>query len=267
LNKTCNKLICFFLLVILLASCSPTPPPGCADNITVATLSTGLVAYYKFPSSGFQLDDHGGNAYHLSNIGSVTSDLNRASSANCAMRFNGTNYLQATSPLPSTIGPFLTKPFTVELAYKPDGALIVPANTYPILIGLVCGPIGPSILTNPMGLNNFLLGIDSCKVPFSVLSPNAAYSGSPCNKSDSLWHNAAVTWDGSNTMTVYHFTAGGTLYSQVTTGVPLTPGCSIPNTIIGYGLKGLIDDIKIWNRVITSAELSAAMSYDSPCCP
>ena len=86
---------------LLNGGCSPTPVPGCADNITTATLSTGLVAYYKFPSSGVQLNDYGGNGYHLSNVGGVTPDINRVSSANCAMRFNGSNYLQAPAGFPA----------------------------------------------------------------------------------------------------------------------------------------------------------------------
>jgi hypothetical protein len=264
--NTISKLICFFFLVTVFASCASTPPAGCADNITVATLSTGLVAYYKFPSTGVQLDDYGGNGYNLSNIGAAVPDLNRALSAGCAMKFNGTNYLQAPSSFPA-IGAFASTPFTIVLAYKPDGAFITPANTYPILIAQICGAISPSVLLNPLASTNFVLGIDSCKVPFCALSPNAAYAGNPCNKADSLWHNAAVTWDGIGTMKVYQFTVGGTLYSQTSSSGALTTTCGTTKTIIGYGFKGVIDDVKVWNRVITSAELSAAMNYDSPCCP
>jgi hypothetical protein len=264
-----KKLLIACLLLALLqlcfSSCSPTPVPGCADTITVPSLSTGLIAYYKFPSSGSQLSDYGGNGYHLSNIGSVMPGNNRVGSNNCAMHFNGSNYLLAPATFPA-IGAFSSTPFTVMLTYKPDGT-VIPNGTYAMLMAQVCGAISPTILNYPFATANFVLGIDTCKVPFSTLNPNAAYAGSPCSINDSAWHNAAVTWDGIGTITVYQFTISGPAYSHSVTNGPLSPSCGVTNTIIGYGFKGIIDDIKIWNRVLTVSELSAAFNYDSPCCP
>ena len=247
--------------------CSPTPVPGCADNITTATLSTGLVAYYKFPSSGAQLNDYGGNGFHLTNVGAVVTDINRALNANCAMKFNGTNYLQAPAGFPG-IGAFSTTPFTVMVTYKPDAALIGSPNRYPILIAQVCGAVTPAVLANPSSSTNFVLGIDSCKSPFGLLWPTSVYAGAPCWASDSIWHNAAITWDGVNTIKVYQFTISpSSQYAATFTSVPLATSCSTPTTIFGYGFKGIIDDVKVWNRVLTTAELNAAFGYDSPCCP
>jgi hypothetical protein len=254
-------------LILSGSSCSTTPPAGCADNITIPSLSTGLLAYYKFPSSGAQLNDYGGNGYHLSNVGSATPDVNRVGSPNCAMRFNGTNYLQAPPGFPA-VGVFATTPFTVMVTYQPDATSITPTNLHPILIGQFCGSLTPAVLTSTWGSANFLLGLDSAKVPFSVLNPNAAYSGSPIAFGDNSWHNAAVTWDGINTMKVYQFTIPGTLFSQSNIYGPITNTCtSTYTTIIGYGFKGIIDDIKIWNRVLTASELNTSFNYDSPCCP
>lgn len=255
------------VICLLNKACSPTPVPGCADNITTPSLSTGLVAYYKFPSSGAQLNDYGGNAYHLSNVGSVTSDINRSLNANCAMKFNGSNYLQVPAGFPA-IGAFSTTPFTVMVTYKPDATLITSPNKFPILIAQVCGAVTPAVLANPSSATNFVLGIDSCKSPFGLLSPTAVYAGAPCWGSDSLWHNAAITWDGVGTIKIYQFTiTPSSQYSVTYASTPLATSCATPNTIIGYGFKGIIDDIKVWNRVLTSAELNAAFGYDSPCCP
>jgi hypothetical protein len=56
-------------------------------------------------------------------------------------------------------------------------------------------------------------------------------------------------------------------YFQINNSAPpLATSCTTPTTIIGYGFKGIIDDIKVWNRLLTTAELNAAFSYDSPCC-
>jgi Concanavalin A-like lectin/glucanases superfamily len=270
LVKSINTLI---LAAVIITSCTPTAVPvvGCTDNIVSSSLGTGLLAYYKFPTAtaGNLLNDFGANGFTLTNVGGVVSDLDRTGLNTSSMRFNGTNYLLAPASFPN-ITTSVGTPFTVMVTYKPDAALIIPQSKHPILIGQICGPIIPSILTNPFSSPNFILAIDSAKVVSSTLAPNNAYSSSPYNLVDNAWHNAAVSWDGINTVTVYQFNpapGSGITYSQTKVGTALASTCTSANTIIGYGFNGIIDDVKIWNRLLTAAEMMSAYSYDSPNCP
>ena len=277
---TMKSILKISLAVVLLFSlglinnCTPTPPPatiGCVDSLGLAPLSVNLVAYYKFPSTGGpQLNDYSGNANHLTNILSALPDLNRIGSTNCAMRFNGSNYLETN--LSTSLSYTSGQPFTLVLTFRPDATVPSPPNSTQILVSqfLPAQPIVPSVLL-PANWTSAMPGLrlDSAK---NIVSKTGTYLTSPGTSliTNNDWRTAIFVWDGISQIAItdHNFTSGITT-SNTATVTPIAPcaaGSCPTHTVIGFGFKGVIDDIKLWSRVLTPTEFSTVKTYVSPCC-
>lgn len=269
-TKTNKWLLVILCSCLLLNNCTPTPPAGCSDTITGTSLQTNLIAYYKFPSSGAQLNDYSGNNFHLTNTGSVAADLNRSGSANCAMRFNGNNYLETT--MPSGLSYVSGQAFTLALSFKPDAPPFA-NGAFKILVAQLQASVvvSPSILLGAAWTFTApSLRIDSSK---NIVANVGAYLHSPGVSmiSNNDWHTAIFSWDGVNQVSLTDYnSATAVTTTQTATVTPIaacTAGSCPTHTVIGYGFIGVIDDIKIWSRILTATEILTIKTYDSPCCP
>lgn len=276
-KKIINGLVaCSFLLGIV--SCDddlPTPDPGsgdCNDEILMAPYNSGLVAYYKFVSGS--VSDYSGNGHDGSITGSVISTSNPSGSADCAMEFPGTNTDYISIPSHSDFDFDETTELSIVLWYKP---VYVPgtAGVYRLLIGRDPG----TGLRCPDTYGEYSLGTYDCMKPVFGLGTSRVWDESfnplLATYCDSLmmdyensgWQNLIAIFDPSEPVSKWKIYRNGVMTAD---GSSI---CDIPyttvyngNLVIGKNFIGAIDDIKVYNRVLTTSEITFLKDYVSPCC-
>jgi hypothetical protein len=232
-------------------------------GLTVATLAqvpsyvptNGLIGYWPFNSNAIDASGNGNNGA----INGATLTTDRNGNANSAYNFNGTSSRidvndNAALRLSNTD---FTISFWVKInSYNTNGATA-------FIYKRAAGSQNGWGLYADMGYNNRLGFI------VSENSDPRAYLDSTL--SINTWHNVVITYTLS-TQTA-RFYVGGVLLN-ITTGVDsnFNPVSALPspsgtcNSIMrigndsknnSYFLNGALDDIGIWNRVLTQQELSA----------
>ncbi len=206
--------------------------------------SNGLIAYYPFSGNA---SDESGNG----NSGTVTSAVlttDRKGIANSAYYFNGSNSL-ITVPHNASLNAL---PLTVNLWFKTNqntgggGYAFVTKYYNTSGNGWTVSFITPSGLFKGQYLNNNNLG--------SVF----AYSKSPVN--DNYWHMVTVIYSltGENVYIDNKLVASeiwiGTIGASTSTRNMLIGKVDDPGTNTYY--NGSLDDIRIYNRALTSAEVA-----------
>jgi len=200
-----------------------------------ADITTGLVAYYEFENNtsdssvggyNLELNSTGTNAYEVGKLG-------------VAYTFNGTdNYLSVSGLPPSTVG---------TMAFWVKGTS--PQVVFDTLIAST-GTDVVSIYTN----NNFS--------QISIGDGSAGYDTFPTDINNSTWHHVVATFDGLNSSQTYF---DGNLISGTHNNE--TPGFG-ENLHIGWGgagnhFTGSMDDVRIYNRVLTSTDVTELYNYDT----
>lgn len=211
------------------ASCLPT------------NLQTDIVAFYPFNNGS--INDFSGNNYHLTNSTSATSGMDRGGNPNCAFSFNRTNgdFLEYLNPtfldnLPST-------GMSISFWYKSNDI-----------------DSGNFIMRDVTPYCDFSHGVWSIHhVNNVILTGTNNGGGMNYGVETSNWQHIVVT---SKNTGVQLFVDGILKTSANNSSCPdLNQG----NLYLGKGYDGLIDDVIIYDKILTPAEISELHNL-SACC-
>lgn len=205
--------------------------------------TNGLIAYYPFSGNA---NDVSGNKSH-GGVYNAALTTDRFGNINSAYNFNGlTDYIGATIPnIPQG-----NSPRTISGWFKTDNAFADPNKSETCIFnygalenlqrlslsiyskGYLNITTGPNFSSNDFYLNNF-------------------------NYSDDSWYFFTLTYDGTK-LSIY---VNGKFVDQKAVnlnnvGNIFRIGQRIPDTV-NQAFKGKIDDVGIWNRVLSQEEISA----------
>ncbi|HET7116108.1 MAG TPA: LamG domain-containing protein [Hanamia sp.] len=239
------------------------------SDTVMGKLTKGLIAYYNF--NGGNTNDSSGNSNNIV-FNSATPTTDRFGNPNNAFLFDGSSSYMQVKNSPS-LNP---DNITMYAIVKPLGFYQGPCHGnqilskgYPYNINgfyqLNFFPIG-----NDAGGGACALTIDSTKEffvgGFGDNNPQGSSAGAPGNSSiDSVyiqknqWYTLVYTYDGSTSK----FYVNGALASSIPNAKPITFTPNSYDLLIGkhenplypYYFKGVIDEIRIYNRAITDQEV------------
>ena len=206
---------------------------GAIQYIGGAVSADSLVAYYPFD----------GNANNVSSAGNhgqpfgVVSTTNRFGRPNSAYHFfHSTNDYVVVNPFTN----FPTHEFTVSFWKRSS------ENTNRSCSFLYYGEPGNEVWL-----------FDDMNLRLRVLAPDEAVS--QLVVSDDAWHNIAVTWRSSGGQCQFFVDGVMRQSLNVANGLAIPPTGPLVfgqrDSYIGYVFVGLLDDILIYNRVLTGAEI------------
>ena len=224
---------------------------GLSTALTISPLSTpqGLVAY--FPLDG-TLADASGQGYTLTTFGSVTYVPDRFGGQAVYLANEGnvlstpttaTNYLTCSYMLPATTSHSIALwVYFTKMPLSTQATTLFEFGGATTYATLVC-----------WGGNGLYYFVNSGSV-------NAATTIGPAQVINT-WYHCVVTYVPSVSVSFY---LNGTVVSSVTTGVPSSLGAgtifkigdaNLANTYRPFA--GYIDDLRIYNRALSSAEITA----------
>lgn len=255
------KIIFNVIILVLITSCNKTetteviqPTQSCLSG----SLQNGVIAFYPFSMGS--LNDYSGNNYNLINPTTASSGVDRAGNPNCAFNFIKANneFLKYTNP--TFIDNFQTLPFSISLWYKPLGTW-----SFECLIGRDIGGHCP----DTYGQWSVSL-YDGRKPVFGInqyslwYNPSTGYNPTDYNN---VWQHLVVTCIGNN-MKLYR---NGILTPNSPGGgaggcnPPSPPTLNIGDLFLGKEYNGLLDDVIIYNRVISQTEVNQLYNL-AACC-
>ena len=221
-------------------------------NPSPVVVPDGLVAYYPFNGNAGDESDHGFNG----TVNSATLTADRFGQPNKAYSFNGSGGIQCT--VNSTLS---LAQFTMAAWFKCDG----PSYTIPRIVA-VTRPGECNCYYGLLQANGEWNGyIDRSRRLVGMLNDPSGY-GYTLNYSlapvdSSSWHHGAITF-GGGVLKIY---IDGVLDRQVTQASASTQFTGTASLEIGYctagsNYVGRLDDIRIYNRVLTDAEIKTVYS-------
>lgn len=245
-------------IVLLVAlpglGCHKSNKPGVNNSFICLpdSLQNGIIAFYPF--SNGSLNDYSGNGYTLVNATTANPGTDRNGNLDCAFRFIAANRDSLKFTNPSFLNDFHAAPLSISFWYTADGEsggkLISRGSSIPNPRG------GTGEWTVALYDNNWpMFFINSRRVIGVTPDPGVVQINE--------WHHIVVTSDHTD-LKVYQ---DGVLIGDIETIVcNCTPAMS-ENTgdfIIGGNFSGRLDDIILYNRLLSSGEISAL--YNLPAC-
>lgn len=227
----------------------------------IATLATAQVPSYV-PTSGlkawYPLDGNGNDAYgsySTSVVGpGIPSTTNRFGASGSASNFTGTSYYSHSGSLPIS-----GTAFTISVWVRSNGT--GEAN------GIFSQWDPASTLSGTADNVGFQTGIGTAthagqlEYSFKREAINTSINYSPLTIAvDTFWKNLIITYDGSDTLTVY--VNGAVTYTIDAINIPTSIGTMATLECIGKIVNagtdvkfiGDMDDLGIWNRILTPCE-------------
>lgn len=208
-------------------------------------LLDGLVGYWKLDESSGNATDYSGN----SNTGTPTGVTQGASGKiNTAYTFagGGSSYLDCGT--------------NASLRMTAAGTLSAwvyqtTSNNYATVIG------NDDFDTDRHGYNFFIRLNGTISLELASASASQSVNGSTI--SNNSWHHIAATWDGTN-VHIYIDGVDGGANSQTVTPTANTASFKIGNASIGsYDYVGTVDEVGVWNRALTGAEITSLYNSGS----
>ncbi|MFN5911982.1 MAG: LamG domain-containing protein, partial [Bacteroidota bacterium] len=231
--------VCSGSPVTLTASSATSNVSACAGNALPSSLQNGLVGYWPFCGNANDASGNGNNG----TVNGATLTTDRFGNANSAYSFDGVNDHILLNPNQSFLASGTS--FSISFYYKKIG-LPQPGDVFMTTYGN--SPIANHFQIRPTG--NWVLRdansneLNGNNIGFSL--PN-----------DGLWHNYLFQRD-ITTQTIKIFIDGTLIGSCPNT----TGNCANGNQIalmmeayLNEYYQGLLDDIAIWNRALTAAEI------------
>lgn len=236
-----------FIAILLAISCnsSDEEPSIQQINCLPTALQNGVVAFYPFNNGS--LHDESGNNYNLTNPTSAIPVMDRAGNPNCAFQFEADNDEFLKYENPTFLDNLPSNNFSISFWFK--------SNDYSYGYGIfICR--GDQISCTNSSRGDWSVGYSNA---FKILHlPNGGVSHIGMQNTD--WEHIVVT---SNS-TINQMYVNGVL---VSTGIG-SYSCPILNQgdlFIGKFYKGLIDDIIIYDRVITPDEVIELFHLNACC--
>jgi hypothetical protein len=217
---------------------------GQSEISSASTADNSLVAYYPF--NGNANDESGNGNNGVVNGATLTTD--RFDNANSAYSFNGTsNYIQVPNS---------------NSLQSPTTAITMAGWIYITgYVGVATAPLIEKTITSNYGQYGLTIHAWNGLI-HTGLNPGGGYVV-PQSFSLNAWHFIATTWDG-NTVKIYvnGIEIGSGTYSTPMTvdNNPLVIGMHSPGST--EYLQGKADDIRIYNRALSTAEIEALYSED-----
>lgn len=273
--KPSNHVITRTAVAVMIAiSFSACDPDDTTDGILITdpidcmpfSLQNGLLAFYPMPSGS--LEDATDMEYHLSNPTTAIPTADRAGNPQCAYYFNAQNneYLKYDNPT------FLNglNAITISLWFQPDSA------SGGDLQAMLCrGDDGGHC---PNTVAEWSLGIYDCHQPvfgyqnndlwFTSSQIDPSYNAMGCEGVvqfySSQWHHLVATYENGN----YQIWMDG-MPTEDTFSQAVCPNPEVMEDLgalyIGRTYSGKIDDVAIYDRVLTPAEIEQ-LRVIAPCC-
>ncbi|MFO0451908.1 MAG: LamG domain-containing protein [Pseudomonadota bacterium] len=237
------------------------PPP---NSCLPSNLENGLLAWYKFSSGS--LEDSSGGGYDLDNSTSASPGADRTGSDGCAYSFQSANNEYLTFANPAHLDG-LTE-LSVSLWFKPDAQDLQLIN-YLVQRGEVsesCSSLS----------RNWMVAIFDCKRPLmSYADHNIWWTNTPAPGSsedcsfyesfmESQWHHLVAIYDANGLQLWLDGAPSlyGTQYLMC--GMPIISDAQ-GDFFIGKDYDGLLDDVAVYDRVLTPAEIEE-LRLIAPCC-
>ncbi len=235
----------FLLLIIISCSKSENQNVNQQNNCLPANLQIGVIAFYPF--SNGSIDDYSGNTFNLSNTTTANPGIDRAGNPNCAFNFHGTDFLEYVNPtflndLPSTN-------LSISFWYKSseqDSATLISRDDVqncPNTSGQWSVKFTNAIIS--FGVNGGLIS--------TAMSFNWEHIVITSNANEFQLYKNGVLFQSSSDFSYCSFMN------------PANPTVNQGNLFIGKSYDGLIDDIIIYNRIITPTEVSDLYNL-AACC-
>ena len=248
-----NQIGIIFLLTLTLSCSKSNENTNIQAPCLSTTLQNGVIAFYPF--SNGSINDYSGNNYNLTNSTSAASGADRNGNPNCAFRFIAANgeYLKYINP--TFIDNFQTLPFSISLWYKNETST---SSNYELLIGR------DTNLHCPDTYGQWSVGLyDNRRPVFGINSYELWWNIIGTNVSSQEWRHLVITCMGTD-LKIY-------LNGVLTSGMPVT-GCStiIPtinagDLFLGKDYTGLLDDVIIYNRVLSQTEVNELYALTTCC--
>ncbi len=240
------------LTVLLLFSCKEDEKPITpADKVCIPeSLENSLIAYYPFIDGS--LEDQKNNN-DLTNTNNAETTVGREGGENCAYKFTAasTNYLFMEDPT------FLNdlRKFSISLWYKHT---INNNGEYEVLISR-----GEEDNATPSSNRVLSLGIYDLNKATFFNNLNSVWDTSNVNQLDEWYHVVATCNFDTKTMTLYQ--NGVQMDQKISLTQDVVSPVNMGNLIIGKFFNGTIDDIAIFDKEISQAEVLELYSIDSCC--
>lgn len=263
----------------------PTPQPssGCLSG----SLANGVIAFYNF--SNGSLNDTSGNNRHLTAVGSFTPTTDRSGTANCAVKvINQTTAGDIPSTGPGNLPQGTTNHFllpnlnsgvtSISLWYQPIGTynpLPSPLGSGRLLGGYEGLIIGSTSTSASLAIadtcGEWSLGLYDCRranvgvklTSGSYWEVNTDGCDTFLNAMSNQWKHAVIIKNGS-TLSLYinGVYQAPNSFSFDTAG---NFGATVTNLLIGYGFKGSLDDLILYNRALTPTEVGQLYAFGGCC--
>ena len=254
MGKKSNQSFLFLLLCFTIISCNKTVDNN-ADCIPV-NLQNGIIAFYPFSSGS--LNDLSGNNYHLSNPTAATAGPDRAGNSNCAFSFVRSSGDFLTYVNPAFLDNFQTLPFSISIWYKPVGL----NPSFEVLagrdVGVHCpdthGQWSVALFDN----RRAVLGINE-----RSLWDDYTAGVNTLNDLSNIWQHVVVTCNGID-LKLYRNGVLTTRTPGLGCNPPSPPTLNTGDLFLGKNFDGLLDDVIIYNRILTGVEINEL--YHLPAC-
>lgn len=234
------------LLLSISLSCEKSEEIPADQNLNCLStgLQNGVIALYSFGNGS--LNDSSGNNYNLTNPTTASSAMDRAGNPNCAFKFDEANNEFLKYANPTFLDNLPTNNFSVSFWYKSNnkgGGAFIGRNNQPYCNSSF-GEWSIGYVNNVLvfGATNGRLssyGVETTNWEHIVITSN--------NNSKQLYRNGVLIPTGSGINGI---------------------SCPILNQgdlFIGHSYDGFIDDVIIYNRVVTSTEVTELFNLNACC--
>lgn len=236
------------LILLLFISCEKSEENSTLQNLNClpSNLQNGVIAFYSFGNGS--LNDSSGNNHNLTNPTTASSATDRAGNPNCAFNFIKSNneFLQHTNP--TFLDNLPTNNLSISFWYKSNDLF---------------GSRGVFISRDDQQHCNSSFGVWSIGYVNNVLIFEVS-NGLELNYGveNTTWEHIVITSDNSNNQLFVNgvLIQNGNGFNGIS--------CPILNQgdlFIGRLYDGLIDDIIIYDRVITATEITELFNL-AACC-
>ena len=249
-------------LILLLSSCNKDPEFKGGDCLP-SNLQSDVIGFYDF-NNGSLLDGSGFDA-NLTNTTLATPTVDRAGNTDCAFTFDNTGVQEQFLSTEVSAQLDDLNSFSISAWYMPE-----PSDSS-ILQGMVSR--NDTINTScPNRRGEWSLSLYDCKKAVfghnNSAWANLDINNLECDEQmlilDNVWHHAVAVKDGNDYKIYYN----GVL-SETNTGDAqcsnLRNARDIGDLFIGKNFTGALDDIVIYKKALTDAEILDLFELD-PCC-